>query len=184
MKLISLNVGRARHVEWYGEDITTSIFKTPVDGPLRVQTLGLAGNEQADLTVHGGVNKAVYAYASERYVYWREQLPDAHFSWGAFGENLTLEGLTEDQVYIGDRLAIGTAEFVVTQPRMPCYKLGIRFDRLDMPKRFLASGFSGFYLAVTREGMIQAGETVTLTPGDRQRGTIADVFRAKSSPTS
>jgi MOSC domain-containing protein YiiM len=181
MRLISLNIGRARHVEWYTEDITTAIFKTPVNTPLHVHTLGISGDEQADLTIHGGARKAVYAYASERYRYWREQLPDTLFPWGAFGENLTLEGLTEDQVYAGDRLAIGSAEFVVTQPRMPCFKLGIRFDRFDMAKRFLASGFSGFYLAVTREGTIQAGDAVTLTPGDRSGDSIANLFKAKSA---
>jgi len=179
MRLISLNVGRARHVEWYTEDITTSIFKTAVDTPLRVHTLGIAGDEQADHTVHGGVNKAVYVYPSEHYAYWREQLPDTLFPWGAFGENLTVEGLTENQAYVGDRLAIGSAEFVVTQPRMPCYKLGIRFDRLDMAKRFMASRFSGFYLAVTTEGTIQAGDTIALMPGDRQGGSIAALFAAK-----
>lgn len=180
MQIISVNIGRPRHVEWHGEEVATSIFKTPVAGLHQVQTLGIVGNEQADLTVHGGVKKAVYVYPSEHYAYWREQLPDTRFDWGAFGENLTTEGLTEDVVYIGDRLLIGTAAFVVTQPRMPCYKLGIRFDRLDMPKRFFKSGFSGLYLAVLTEGTIEAGNPITLVPGDRAHGTIAEMFRTKS----
>jgi len=179
MKLISVNVGRPRHIEWHGEEVATSIFKTPVAGPHRVQTLGIVGNEQADLTVHGGVKKAVYVYPSEHYAYWREQLPDTRFDWGAFGENLTTEGLLEEQVHVGDRLLVGSAEFLVTQPRQPCYKLGIRFDRLDMPKRFHVSGFSGFYLAVITEGVVEAGNPVTLIPGDRTQGTITQLFYNK-----
>jgi len=179
MKVISLNVGRERRIEWHGDDVATSIFKAAVGTPLRVHTLGISGDEQSDLRVHGGANKAVYVYPSEHYAYWREQLPETLFAWGAFGENLTTEGLTEDQVYVGDRLTIGSAAFVVTQPRMPCYKLGIRFDRLDMPKRFFGSGFSGFYLAVLKEGTLQAGDAIALTPGERAGGSIAELFRAK-----
>jgi MOSC domain-containing protein YiiM len=180
MKLISLNVGRSCHVEWHGEAVATSIFKSPVAGPQRVHALGISGDEQADLNVHGGAKKAVYVYPSERYAYWREQLPDTLFPWGAFGENLTIEGLTEDKVYVGDRLAIGTAQFAVTQPRTPCFKLGIRFDRLDMPKRFLASGFSGFYLSVLEEGTIQAGDAIVLTPASLRLMSIATLFRFKA----
>ena len=174
MKVLSVQVGRPRDVEWRGEVVTTSIFKEPVRGPVVVRYLDLDGDEQSDLTVHGGRDKAVYVYPSEHYEYWRTELPEAALDWGAFGENLTTEGLLEDRVCIGDRLLCGSAEFVVTQPRQPCYKLGVKFDRLDMVKRFYRSGRSGLYLAVLREGTIAAGDALTLiaTPGERL--TIAD----------
>jgi MOSC domain-containing protein YiiM len=155
--------------------VTTSIFKEPVTGRIRVDRLNLAGDEQSDLTVHGGPDKAVYVYPSEHYVYWREQLPDFPLPWGAFGENFTSDGLFENEIGIGDQLQIGTAEFVVTQPRMPCFKLGIRFDRPDMVKRFLKSGRSGFYLRVLQEGDVGAGDTVTFTTRDERSVSVADI---------
>jgi len=139
-----------------------------------VSTLNLDGDEQSDLAVHGGVDKAVYVYPSEHYAYWREQLPTMALPWGAFGENLTTMGLDETAVHIGDRLTIGTAEFVVTQPRMPCFKLGIRFERLDMVKRFQQSGRSGFYLAVAREGVVAAGDAIHMTTG-ADAVSVADI---------
>ena len=142
-----------------------------------MHTLGISGDEQSDLTVHGGPRKAVYLYPSEHYVYWRAQLPNEHFPWGAFGENLTTEGVLESDAFIGDRLTIGSAHFEITQPRMPCYKLGVRFNRLDMTRRFFVSGLSGLYLSVLTEGTQQAGDAITLIPGHRQSGTIAEVFR-------
>ena len=179
MQVVSLNVGRARHLEWQGMEVETSIFKSSVDGPLRVHTLGISGDEQSDLTVHGGVNKAVYVYPAIHYSYWKRELPDLMFPWGAFGENLTVDGVTERDVYVGDRLSIGTAEFIVTQPRMPCFKLGVRFDRPDMTKRFFHSGLSGFYLSVAHEGAVQAGDTVTITPAPHRGPSISDIFRGK-----
>jgi MOSC domain-containing protein YiiM len=155
--------------------VTTSIFKEPVTGRIRVDRLNLAGDEQSDLTVHGGPDKAVYVYPSEHYVYWREQLPDFPLPWGAFGENFTSDGLFENEIGIGDQLQIGTAEFVVTQPRMPCFKLGIRFDRPDMVKRFLKSGRSGFYLRVLQEGDVGAGDTVRFTTRDERSVSVADI---------
>jgi MOSC domain-containing protein YiiM len=160
---------------WHRKTVTTSIFKAPVSGRIRVNRLNLAGDEQSDLTVHGGVDKAVYVYPSEHYAYWREELPGFPLSWGAFGENFTSEGLLEDTILIGDRLRIGTAEFSVTQPRMPCFKLGIRFDRADMVKRFLRSGRSGFYLSVSQEGEVAAGDTVTFISRDDHAVSVADV---------
>ena len=145
MRVVSLNVGLPREMEWHGRTVRTSIFKTPADRRLRVTTLNLEGDQQSDLSVHGGVAKAVYAYPSEHYEYWRRELPQADLPWGVFGENLTTEGLLEEDVRIGDRLRVGSAEFVVTQPRMPCFKLGIRFGRPDIVKRFLHSGRTGFY---------------------------------------
>jgi MOSC domain-containing protein YiiM len=174
MKLLSIQVGRPRDLQWRGQDVRTSIFKTSVTGPVRVRLLNIDGDEQSDLTVHGGRNKAVYVYPSEHYDFWKNELPDEAFPWGAFGENLTTEGLLEDRVCIGDRLLCGTAEFVVTQPRQPCYKLGVKFDRLDMVKRFHRSGRSGFYLAVLREGTIEAGDAITLIGATGGRVTVAD----------
>jgi MOSC domain-containing protein YiiM len=177
MQIISVNVGRPRDVEWRGRIVQTSIFKAPVEGRVRVRRLNIDGDQQSDLTVHGGAEKAVYVYPSEHYAYWRNELPDAELPWGAFGENLTTSGLFEDDVHIGDRLAIGSAEFVVTQPRMPCFKLTIRFARADMIKRFLRSGRSGFYLGVTKEGEIAAGDAVSVISRDPEGITIAEAAK-------
>ncbi len=160
MKLLSVNVGQPREVEWHGEAVRTSIYKEPVQGRVRVETLNVVGDRQSDLSVHGGRDKAVYAYPSEHYAFWRKELPGVELPWGAFGENLTTEGLLEDEVHVGDRLRMGSVEFVVTQPRMPCFKLAIRFNRPDIVKRFMRSGRTGFYVAVLREGDIGAGDAI------------------------
>ena len=166
MRVVAVSVGLPREVTWRGRVVETSIFKDPVSGPVRVGRLNLEGDKQSDLTVHGGAEKAVYVYPSEHYAFWRDELPGVELPWGSFGENLTTEGLDEESVRIGDRLLIGTASFVVTQPRMPCYKLALRFDRLDIVKRFLQSGRTGFYLSVSQEGVLAAGDSVTQQPGD------------------
>jgi MOSC domain-containing protein YiiM len=175
MQVLSVNVGLPRDVVWEGEVVRTAIYKEPVSGAVAVKRLNLAGDRQADLTVHGGAAKAVYAYASEHYPPWREELPELELTWGAFGENLTTVGLTESTVHIGDRFRVGSAEFVVTQPRTPCYKLGIRFGRADMLKRLLQSGRTGFYLAVVREGEVTAGDEIVFTTRDSHGVTVADV---------
>jgi MOSC domain-containing protein YiiM len=175
MKLLSVNVGLPREVEWRGKAVRTSIFKAPVAGRVRVARLNVAGDQQSDLSVHGGPDKAVYVYPSEHYAYWRAELPGADLSWGAFGENFTTEGVLDDAVHIGDRLRAGSAEFVVTQPRMPCFKLGIRFGRPDMVKRFQRGGRNGFYLAVVREGEVAAGDALEWVARDEQGVTVAEV---------
>lgn len=175
MKLLSVNAGLPREVEWRGKRVLTSIFKAPVQGRVRVARLNIAGDRQSDLSVHGGADKAIYAYPSEHYAFWRDELPGADFPWGVFGENLTTEGLLENRVHIGDRFRAGSAEFIVTQPRMPCFKLGIRFNRPDMVKRFLQSGRTGFYLAVINEGDIAAGDAVDLVAADKNHITVTDV---------
>jgi len=177
VNLVSVNIGRPREVEWRGKTVRTSIFKDPVTGPVQVQKLNLAGDEQSDLAVHGGPDKAAYAYPSEHYAYWREQLPGTEFPWGTFGENLTTEGLSEDTVRIGDRLIVGSAEFLVTQPRLPCFKLGVRFGRPDMVKRFQRSGRSGFYLAVLREGVISTGDSIHLISAEQSSVTVGNIVR-------
>lgn len=175
MKVVSINVGLPREVEWRGKTVRTSIFKEPVERRVRVERLNVEGDRQSDLTVHGGADKAVYAYPAEHYAFWREELPGMDFPWGAFGENFTTEGLIEHSVHIGDQLRVGSAEFVVTQPRMPCFKLGIRFGRPDIVKRFLRSGRTGFYLAVAREGEVVAGDAVTLIAEPDPRISVATI---------
>ena len=177
MKILSVNVGLPREVAWQGKLVTTGIFKDPVKSPVMLRRLNLDGDGQADLTVHGGVTKAVYAYPSEHYPFWRAELPAMDLPWGMFGENLTTEGLLEDAVYIGDRFRVGEAELMVTEPRMPCYKLGIKFGRADIIKRFLASRRSGFYFAVTREGMVSAGDALELIGREQQDISVADITR-------
>src|SRR5260221_3235029 len=174
MKLISVNAGLPREVVWNGKTATTSIWKDPVSGPVRVSTLNIEGDRQSDLTVHGGPDKAVYVYPSEHYDYWRHELRGMQLPWGSFGENLTTEGLSEE-FPIGDRLRIGSAEFAVTQPRMPCFKLAIRFGRPDIVKRFLRSGRTGFYLAVTREGEVQAGDAVAPIAQNELAISVAEI---------
>jgi MOSC domain-containing protein YiiM len=146
-----------------------------VEGPVRVSSLNLEGDRQSDLTVHGGPEKAVYAYPREHYEYWRRELQAADLGWGAFGENFTTEGLLEPEIRIGDRIRVGSAEFLVTQPRMPCFKLGVRFGRDDMVKRFLRSGRSGFYLAVVREGEVERGNSLEFVGRDEHGVTVADI---------
>lgn len=183
MKIISLNVGLPRTVQdAVGREVTTSIFKSPVPGPLLLRRMNLDGDLQSDLTVHGGKNKAVYAYPSEHYDYWREQLPDVEFIWGNFGENFTTEGLVEQNAFIGDQYRVGEAAVRVAQPRLPCFKLGIRFGRADMVKRFMASGRSGIYFSVVEEGMVDVGDTFELIRKDDRRVSIASINRAYKDP--
>ncbi len=177
MKILSVNVGLPREVIWQGKVVTTGIFKKPVNTPVMVRTLNLDGDRQADLTVHGGVDKAIYAYPSEHYDYWRTELAGVDLPWSMFGENLTTEGLLEDNVYIGDRFRIGETEVVATEPRMPCYKLGMKFGRADIVKRFLASRRTGFYFAVAREALVSAGEGIELIGREQEEISVADITR-------
>ena len=177
MKILSVNVGLPREVIWQGKVVTTGIFKKPVNTPVMVRTLYLDGDRQADLTVHGGVTKAIYAYPSEHYGYWRTELPGVDLPWGMFGENFTTEGLLEKAIYIGDRFGIGETEVMVTEPRMPCYKLGIKFGRPDIIKRFLASRRTGFYFAVVREGMVVTSDVIKLIGHEQQDISVADITR-------
>jgi MOSC domain-containing protein YiiM len=175
VKLVAVSTGLPREVDWQGRTVRTSIWKTPMAGPVRVSELGLEGDEQSDLAVHGGPEKAVYVYPAEHYAFWREELRGTPLPWGAFGENFTTEGLLEDDVRIGDRLRAGSAEFLVTQPRMPCFKLGVRFGRSDMVKRFLRSRRTGFYLAVVRGGAVQADDPIEVMVRPPHGVTVADV---------
>jgi len=178
MKIISVNLGLPRRVLHHDREVITSIFKSPVTDPVMLRFLNLAGDRQSDLRVHGGRNKALYAYPFEHYDYWRDQLPEADLSWGNFGENLTTEGLHEQDTLIGDVYRVGAATVKVTQPRMPCYKLGIRFGRDDMLKRFLASGRSGIYFSVVQEGLVDRGDVIEKISSAPEGISIADVTRA------
>jgi MOSC domain-containing protein YiiM len=175
MRVVSVNVGLPREVEWRHDLVSTAIHKVPVTGAVVVRRLNLDGDRQADLSVHGGPEKAVYAYPVEHYPLWREELPGVELPCGAFGENLSIEGLLESSVRIGDALRIGTAEFVVTQPRVPCFKLNVRFQRADMVKRFLRNSRSGFYLAVLKEGELKAGDSVELVPTVEPAITVSEL---------
>jgi MOSC domain-containing protein YiiM len=178
MKVVTVSVGLPKIVKTANEGfVTTAIFKDPVEGRVKVGQLNLEGDAQADLRVHGGWSKAVYAYPVEHYDFWRTELPDYQFSHANFGENLTTQGLLEAELFIGDRLKIGTAEFVVTEPRMPCYKLGIRFGRKDILRRFLQSRRSGFYLAVTKTGGLGAGDPIEIISRDENKVAVSDIVR-------
>ena len=176
MKVLSVNVGLPRNVLFNGQIITTAIFKDPVNGPIILRKLNLDGDKQADLTVHGGVDKAVYSYPAEHYDYWRKQFPNMDLVWGMFGENFTTEGLMEDDVNVGDQFQIGSAtKLVATQPRMPCYKLGVRFGRMDVIRRFMASGRPGIYFKVLTEGEVQRDDKIKIIRRDKNNVTVKDI---------
>lgn len=177
MHIISVNVGLPRDVDWKGKRVSTGIFKQPVGGRVVARTLNLDGDRQADLRVHGGAEKAVYAYPAEHYDYWRRELPGMTLPWGMFGENLTTVGLLEDAVNVGDRFRVGAALLQATQPRLPCFKLGLTFGRQDMVRRFLKSGRYGWYFAVVEEGEVGAGDTIGRVHRDGHDITVADIAR-------
>ena len=175
MKVLSVNVGFPRKVLFNGQIINTAIFKDPVKRPIMLRKLNLDGDKQADLTVHGGLDKAVYSYPAEHYDYWRKQFPNTDLVWGMFGENFTTEGLFEDAVNVGDQFQIGSAKLVATQPRMPCYKLGVRFGRMDVIRRFMASGRPGIYFKVLTEGEVQTGDKIKIIRRDKNNVTVKDI---------
>jgi MOSC domain-containing protein YiiM len=177
MKLVSVNIGLPREVPWHGRTVITGIFKQPVERRVALRKLNLDGDRQADLSVHGGEHKAVYCYPVAHYDYWKTELPGRELLMGIFGENFTADGFLEASVHLGDRFSVGSAEVVVTQPRLPCYKLGVRFESDDMVKRFLASGRTGFYLAVTAEGEVGAGDEMTLIAQDPNSVPVSEITR-------
>ena len=186
MKLLSVNTGLPREVIWHGRSVTTGIFKEPVQGRVALRKLNLDGDRQADLNAHGGEFKAVYCYPLAHYDYWRKELPGRDVPVAIFGENFTIEspttdGLLEDSVHLGDRFSVGSAEVIVTQPRLPCSKLGVRFQADDMVKRFLASRRTGFYLAVTREGEVAAGDEIGRIDMDTQYATVRHLSRTDAA---
>ena len=181
MRIISLNVGKPQLVIVNDQPVSTGIFKEPIADRVMLRTLNLDGDRQADLSVHGGPYKAVYVYPSEHYLFWKHELPEMELPWGMFGENLTTTGLFETETHIGDRSRVGSAEVKVTQPRMPCYKLAIRFERNDIIKRFLVSERTGFYLSVLKEGEVGAGDEFELLERNTSDVRVVDVVRLYSS---
>lgn len=177
MKLISVNAGLPREVIWHGRTVTTGIFKQPAQGRVALRKLNLDGDRQADLSVHGGEHKAVYCYPFEHYDYWKGELPGRDLPMASFGENFTTDGLLESSVHLGDQFSVGSAWVMVTQPRLPCYKLGIRFQSDDMVRRFLASGRTGFYFAVVREGEVGAGDEITRIARDPDAIPVSEISR-------
>lgn len=177
MELVSVNTGLPREVMWHGRSVTTAIYKQPVEGRVALRKLNLDGDRQADLSVHGGEHKAVYCYPIEHYDYWKRELPGRELPMAIFGENFTTDGLLEHSVHLGDQFSVGSAEVVVTQPRLPCYKLGVRFESDDMVRRFLASGRTGFYLAITREGEISAGDEIKVIARDPNAVPVSEITR-------
>jgi MOSC domain-containing protein YiiM len=180
-KILSVNISLPKEVDFEGQKVTTGIFKKSIDGRIMLRTLNLDGDKQADLTVHGGPDKAVYAYPIEHYEFWRKVYPDMEMPNGMFGENFTIEGLMESEVSVGDSFEIGSSKVIATQPRMPCYKLGVKFGRMDVLKKFLASGRSGIYFKVLEEGEVGAGDPIIQIKKDRIRVGITDIVRLYSS---
>jgi MOSC domain-containing protein YiiM len=177
MKVISVNVGLPQTVPWQGKAISTGIFKTPVSGRIRLRSLNFDGDRQADLSAHGGPDKAVYAYPAEHYAYWQSELRGMTLPWGMFGENLTTEGLQEETLRLGARFRIGSAELAVTQPRLPCFKLGLKFGRDDMVRRLLASGRQGVYFKVVTEGEVAADDPIVVIDRAEDSVPISEVTR-------
>jgi len=177
MHLASLNVGLPREVSWRGTIVTTGIFKQPVERRLALRTLNLDGDRQADLSVHGGEQKAVYCYPLTHYDYWRNALPGRELPPGVFGENFTVDDFREDAVHLGDRFSIGSAEVFVTQPRLPCYKLGVRFQSDAVVKQFLNSRRTGFYLQVAREGEVGPGDEIKVVSVDALGVPVSEITR-------
>ena len=180
-KILSINVSLPEEIDFEGQKVTTGIFKKPIEGRIMLRTLNLDGGKQADLTVHGGPDKAVYAYPIEHYEFWRKVYPDMEMPNGMFGENFTIEGLMESEVSVGDAFEIGSSKVIATQPRMPCYKLGVKFGRMDVLKKFLASGRSGIYFKVLEEGEVGAGDSIVRIKNDTNRVGIGDIVRLYAS---
>ena len=180
-KILSINVSLPKEIDFEGQKVTTGIFKEPIEGRIMLRTLNLDGDKQADLTVHGGPDKAVYAYPIEHYEFWRKVYPDMEMPNGMFGENFTIEGLMESEVSVGDAFEIGSSKVIATQPRMPCYKLGVKFGRMDVLKKFLASGRSGIYFKVLEEGEVGAGDSIVQIKKDINQVGISDIVRLYAS---
>lgn len=178
-RILSVNVSLPKVIDFEGQRTTTGIFKEPVEGRVSLRTLNLDGDRQADLTVHGGSDKVVYAYSMEHYDYLHGIFPDLPIPIGMFGENLTVERLIEREVNVGDVFRIGSATVIATQPRMPCYKLGVKFGRMDVVKKFLASGRSGIYFRVLKEGEVAAGDSIVQIRENSNQITINDFTQTR-----
>jgi len=181
MRLVSVNVSSGTVVQWRGRPVETGIFKQPVAGRVMVRGTNVDGDRQADLTVHGGEYKAVYAYAAEHYDWWRRELR-RDIPYGMFGENLTTEGLPEQETCVGDIFQVGRARLQAVQPRLPCFKLGLRFRDASMVRRFMDSGRLGIYFRIVAEGEIGAGDEVAWVHRDPTRLPVPELARLLVSP--
>jgi MOSC domain-containing protein YiiM len=180
MEIVAVNVGTPRVIKRDEHEILTGIFKSAVRGPVIVRRLNLDGDQQADLKVHGGVYKAVYAYPAEHYPFWGSVYPELELPWGMFGENLTTVGMNESSMCIGDQVRIGTAILQVTQPRIPCFKLAAKFGDDEIIDTFFASGRSGMYFSVVQEGQLQAGDKIEVVHRDPAGFSIWEALRLYS----
>lgn len=182
MKLVSINVGEPREIVWKGKQSTSGIFKSPVAGPVRLRKLNLDGDGQADLSVHGGPDRAVYIYPAEHYEFWKAELNKGELPWGSFGENFTTLGLSESDIQIGDRIRVGAVELMATQPRLPCYKLGIRFGDPGIIERFFDTERCGIYTAVVKEGTVAAGDEIEIVARAENSMSIVELRRIYLTP--
>ena len=179
MNLLSVNIAQPRPIVFQGRQVMTAIFKQPIEGRRAVHSLGVEGDAQADLNAHGGKDKAVYGYPQEHYGYWQDQLGAEPFPYGQFGENFTVSGLLEDDLQIGDILEIGSTTLQVSQPRVPCFKLGVRMGDQSFLKTFLHSLRVGFYLRVLSEGHVEAGDPIKHTRSSTPSITVRDLFHLR-----
>ena len=176
MKVISTNIAEAREIEWQGKLVKTGIYKFPVNQSILLEKEDVKGDHVIDRKYHGGIDKACYLYASDHYAFWKEHYPNLEWVWGMFGENLTVEGLDESKIKIGDVFDIGEARVQVSQPRYPCYKLGVRFESPSMVREFLETPYPGVYIRIIKEGSVQKGDEMKLISRIEQNLTVADVY--------
>ncbi len=176
MNVTSVNIGENQTIQWKGREVQTGIFKYPVENDIHLTQFEVKGDHVVDKKVHGGIDKACYLYSRDHYDYWKRLYPDLEWNWGMFGENITVEGLNEKDVCIGDVFEIGEAHVQVSQPRQPCFKLGIRFGNQKILKDFIASGFSGVYVRVIKEGKVKKGDSMKLIIRSKTSTSVADVF--------
>lgn len=176
MKVVSLNVSKTIEVPWEGKMIQTGIYKKPVTRPLEIKGINVEGDDQGNRKTHGGIDRAVYAYPMEHYEYWRKQYPDKELPFGMFGENLTTTGLFEDKVHVGDIFKIGTAEIMAVQPRMPCYRLGIRFDDQEVIEKYVATDYCGIFFRIVKEGIIKQDDEIILIKKDPESLSILEIY--------
>lgn len=177
MQIVSVNTGEPRTIRWKGTDVVTGIFKFPVEGPLFLGENGVTGDHVMDSRYHGGKDKACYLYSADHYEYWKSSYPDADWEWGMFGENLTVENMNESHILIGDVFRIGGALVQITQPRQPCYKLGIRIGNPDIVKQFSLSDFPGAYLRILKEGIVNKGDSMVIVDTFPESPSLKTVFR-------
>ena len=178
MKVLSTNIGQPREVLWQGAKVKTGIYKEPVEA-ISIRKFFVEGDNVSDLRVHGGESKAVYGYPSEHFEFWRKEYPALTMNWGMFGENITTEGLLEQNILIGSVYRIGTALLQITEPRMPCYKLAAKFGSVDVIRRFMKSRKSGFYFTVLEEGIVNPGDQISMEQEGEHGYTIVDEVKSR-----